>query len=72
MNENTERSLRLLEERVRELVSACERIQEENRNLARQQAELLAERDALSASNERFRDRIETMVSRLRGLERPT
>ncbi len=58
-----------LEARLDELIGACGQMARTIRALEQQQAELVAERDALIRQNAQTRSRIEAMVARLRGLE---
>lgn len=61
-----------LARRIDELGDRLRRVQDENRALRQQQAELIAERAALVAKNEQARERVEAMIARLRSLEQHT
>jgi cell division protein ZapB len=69
LNPKTEQMLTTLTARVTDLVQRCERLAEEKHELQGRCAELQAERQALIEQNEQARDRIDTMVARLKGLE---
>ena len=62
-------NLTMLEARLDELISRCEQLAQENRSLRSQQAELQAERDALTRDYEQVHTRLNLMVMRLRGLD---
>jgi cell division protein ZapB len=55
--------------RVEELVALCERLQQENARLRAQNNRLLNERVALVEKGEVSRQRIESIVSRLKTME---
>lgn len=59
-----------LESHIEELIGAIRRLQIENRVLRERQDILASERAALLRQSERARQRIETMIARLRALER--
>lgn len=61
-----------LARRIDDLGDRLRRVQDENRALRQQQAELIAERAALLAKNEQARERVEAMIARLRSLEQHT
>jgi len=69
-NSTSEVELNRLEYRVGELISVCERLQEENRSLRNQQQQLISERANLIEKNEQVRVRVEAMINRLRQMER--
>lgn len=55
---------------VSELVSACERLKQENLSLRRQKSELLTERAHLAERNSRATQHLETLITRLKMLEK--
>jgi len=63
-------SLDKLEPRIRKLVERCNRLDLENRSLRDSQSSLAAEKAILLNKNEQARKRVETMINRLRSLER--
>ena len=65
--ENTD--LRLLEIKIDELIAVCNKLVEENRQLREQQTSLIAERDALREKTKQARNRIESMIDRLKAIE---
>jgi cell division protein ZapB len=65
-----ELQLKRLEQRVHELILACERLKEENRALRSQQHTLATQRAALMDKQEVARSRVEAMINRLRSMER--
>lgn len=67
-----EPSLKELEVRLGELVSACERLTAENKSLRNQQESLVAERAALVEKTEEARSRVEAMILRLKAMEQDT
>jgi cell division protein ZapB len=64
--------LHALARRIDDLGDRMRRLQNENRGLRQQQADLLAERAALLSKNEQARLRVEAMIVRLRSLEQHT
>jgi len=68
----TERDLKRLEARVDELIRACIILKEENRSLRSRQENLVAERAALIKKTELARNRVEAIISRLKGMESGT
>jgi cell division protein ZapB len=67
--DTTEQQLEVLEERVDELIRVCEHLALENQSLQSQNKALAAERDELLEQYEQARQRVDTIVARLRGLE---
>ncbi len=61
--------LRVLENKIDQLIQMCARLNEENRMLREREVELLAERDSLLEKNTQARGRVEAMLGRLRALE---
>jgi cell division protein ZapB len=68
----TERDLKRLEAQVDELIRACAHLKEENRSLKSRQDNLVAERAALIKKTELARNRVEAIISRLKGMESGT
>ena len=58
-----------LEERLDELVRLCEQLKAENIRLRAKQASLLSERSELVDKNELARNRVESILSRLKETE---
>ena len=58
-----------LENRVDELIKAVERLQQENKTLRASQETLVNERASLIEKTELARNRVESMISRLKSLE---
>ena len=65
----TEDDLRLLENRIDELIETMGSLKNENSNLRNQKDKLVTERSQLIEKTEMARSRIEAMISRLRSLE---
>ncbi len=63
-------NLEQLEHRVDELIAACRKLKSENELLAAGQHNLREAHDALKERARRARSRIETVISRLKTLER--
>jgi cell division protein ZapB len=61
--------LEQLADRIEELISICEILREENRNLRIRLANAEANQQRLLENGEQTRRRIETMISRLKVLE---
>ena len=64
-----EQDLRALEVRVEELIRACTHLKDENKTLRAQEQILVGERDRLAEKNEQARQRVESMIGRLKRLE---
>jgi cell division protein ZapB len=64
-----ENDLQKLESRVEELISACDRLKDENRSLRTQQESLVTERAKLIEKTELARSRVESMILRLKAME---
>jgi cell division protein ZapB len=62
--------LRKLETRIDDLINACQRLREENQALKSEQDELGEKHSRLVEKTRIARERIETMISRLKSLER--
>lgn len=65
-NEN----LKMLEQRVEQLIAACQRLKKENRSLKSGQRDLAQEHARLVEKTQIARTRIESMIGRLKSLER--
>jgi cell division protein ZapB len=65
-----ELQLRRLEQRIDQLISICERLKRENWALRSQQQSLAAQRANLIDKHEMVRSRVETMINRLKSMER--
>ncbi len=65
----TESDLKLLENRVEELVSTVAKLTEENRALRASQSKLVSERAELIEKSELAKSRVEAMINRLKALE---
>ncbi len=61
--------LHRLEQKVEEMIRLCARLREENRTLRTQQEHLVNERAALIEKNEIARNRVESMLTRLKSME---
>ncbi|MDQ2076141.1 TIGR02449 family protein [Marinimicrobium sp. ABcell2] len=61
--------LQSLEAKMDRLIRACERLQEENRDLKARASEWQRERVRLVEKNELARGRVEAMITRLKSLE---
>jgi len=59
-----------LEQRVDDLIVACRRLKEENDSLRTSRDTLLEERSKLAEKNRMARSRLESIVGRLRALEK--
>lgn len=62
--------LKQLENRIDQLIEACQRLQSENQSLKSEHGSLQAERARLLEKTRIARERIESMISRLKALER--
>lgn len=62
--------LRKLETRIDELINACQRLRDENQALKNEQDEMGEKHSRLMEKTRIARERIETMISRLKALER--
>ncbi len=68
-NAYTEDDLRLLEQRIDELIDTVGLLKNENKSLRQQKDKLSVERSLLVEKTELARSRVEAMISRLRSLE---
>ncbi|MCB1668110.1 MAG: TIGR02449 family protein [Porticoccaceae bacterium] len=57
-----------LEQKIDRMINLCARLQQENQSLRERESSLLKERSKLLEKNEMARNRVETMISRLKGL----
>lgn len=64
--------LKALEERIDALIGLCRRLREENEGLKHSQETLIEERTKLAEKNKMARSRLESIVDRLRALEKTT
>ena len=65
----TEDDLRMLEQRIDELIETVGTLKSENTSLRQQKDKLMTERSQLIEKTELARSRVEAMISRLRSLE---
>lgn len=65
-NEN----LKMLEQRIEQLIAACQRLKKENRAIKSGQRDLAQEHARLVEKTQIARTRIESMIGRLKSLER--
>jgi cell division protein ZapB len=66
--ENTD--LKILESRIDELIETCRRLKSENQSLKSEQTDLSEQHARLMEKTRLARARIETMIDRLKALER--
>ena len=59
-----------LEEQVNELLTFCERLGNDNKDLRAQLQQLSYERSTLMEQKEKIRSQVESMITRLRSLEK--
>lgn len=64
--------IRALEERIDDLIGVCRRLRKENEGLKHSQESLIEERTKLAEKNRMARSRLESIVDRLRALEKTT
>lgn len=64
-----DQEFRSLEHRVEELIDLCLRLHEENAALKRQHTEMLVERAQLVEKNAAAKQRVESILLRLKGME---
>jgi cell division protein ZapB len=62
--------LKKLETRIDELINACQRLRKENQTLRSEQSQLNEQHARLTEKTRVARERIETMIGRLKALER--
>jgi cell division protein ZapB len=66
----TQDDLKNLEQRVNELITACQQLKKENESLRSEQGDLHDKHAKLLEKTRIARERIETMIGRLKTLER--
>lgn len=64
--------IKVLEERIDDLIGVCRRLREENEGLRHSQESLIEERAKLAEKNKMARSRLESIVDRLKTLEKST
>jgi cell division protein ZapB len=64
-----ETQLKVLEQKIDDLIKLCADLNRENVSLKADAREWAAEREALLARHEQARDKVESMLSRLKGME---
>ncbi|MFZ0485658.1 MAG: TIGR02449 family protein [Arenicellales bacterium] len=64
--------LKALEERIDDLIGLCRRLRQENEGLRHSRESLIEERTELAEKNKMARTRLESIVDRLRALEKTT
>ncbi len=67
---NTITRINKLEEQVGELLELCQRLSDDNKNLRAQLHTLTSERSNLIESKEKVRTQVESMITRLRSMEK--
>lgn len=65
-----DKGLRELEQRVDDLIGVCRRLREENESLRGKRDSLIEEKSKLSEKNRLARTRLETIVTRLKALDK--
>ncbi|HSH41800.1 MAG TPA: TIGR02449 family protein [Arenicellales bacterium] len=71
-NHSINPDIKALEERIDDLIGVCRRLREENEGLRHSQETLIEERTKLAEKNKMARTRLESIVDRLRALEKTT
>lgn len=69
-DEQLDKGLRQLETKVDDLIGVCRRLKEENDTLRGSRDSLLEEKSKLSEKNRMARTRLETIVTRLKALDK--
>ncbi len=64
-----DKQLRMLEQKIDELIALCRELNRENQALKSESANWRRERQQLLDKNELARSRVEAMISRLRAME---
>jgi len=64
--------IKALEERIDDLIGVCRRLREENEGLRTSHESLIEERTKLAEKNKMARSRLESIVDRLKALEKAT
>ncbi|MFV9615563.1 MAG: TIGR02449 family protein [Gammaproteobacteria bacterium] len=67
---NTITRITKLEEQVSELIELCQRLDNDNNDLRSQLQRLTAERSTLMEQKEKIRLQVESMITRLRSMEK--
>ena len=67
---NTITRISKLEEQVEELLKLCQRLGEDNKDLRAQLQQLASERSNLIEQKEKVRVQVESMITRLRSMEK--
>lgn len=62
--------LKNLEQRIDQLIGACDRLKKENIDLRNNQGDLATEHAELTRKTKQARERIQSMIDRLKTLER--
>jgi len=62
-------NLKTLEAKIDELIAFAAHLQQENKNLRERESNLLTERASLIEKNQVVRQRVETIVSRLKAMQ---
>ena len=70
--ESISRDLESLEDRIDDLIGICRRLREENESLRVNRETLLQERTKLAEKNKLAKSRLESIVGRLKSLEKAT
>lgn len=71
-NGQMNQDIRALEERIDDLIGVCRRLRKENEGLKNSRETLIEERTKLAEKNKMARSRLESIVDRLRALEKTT
>jgi cell division protein ZapB len=72
MNGPINQDIKALEERIDDLIGVLRRLRKENEGLKNSQESLIEERTKLAEKNRMARSRLESIVDRLRALEKTT
>jgi len=67
---NTITRISKLEEQVEELLKLCQRLGDDNKDLRAQLQQLVSERSSLIEQKEKVRVQVESMITRLRSMEK--
>jgi cell division protein ZapB len=67
---NTITRINKLEEQVEELLRLCQRLGDDNKDLRAQLQQLVSERSNLIEQKEKVRVQVESMITRLRSMEK--
>jgi|TARA_B110000483_G_scaffold228870_1_gene292224 cell division protein ZapB len=65
----SEQNLKILEEKIDELIGFCAHLQQQNQDLREREDSLLKERTSLTEKTHAARVRVEKMVDRLKALQ---